>query len=218
MAIVITGLIAGCSSASQHVSLPSPGKTLKAEAEELFRAGQWYQARKVTETILRQDPENTEAQRLMADILENEIVQHREILEPAAREEFSREETKAEIKTWLERAEALRQLGQYDEALLAAEKVFLYDPSHEEASRLIDEIREEAYRTGKNEKTFLNEMAHEEIRDRVSNYRLQARQWMDEGRWGAAKLALEKVLLLEPEDPEALALYKKIQANKEKGE
>lgn len=218
MMITITSLLLGCSAASQTLSLSSSQNPLMEEAEELFRAGQWYQARKAAEAVLVEQPENADAQRLMAEILEKEIVQHKEIAEPMALEELSRDETHLEIKTWLERSEALRGLGQYDEALLAAEKVFLFDPDHAQASRLIDEIREDAYRAGKKEKTLLNQVAHEEIRDRVQNYRLQAKQGVEEGRWGAARLAVEKALLLEPEDPEALALYKKIQANKEKGE
>ena len=50
----------------------------------------------------------------------------------------------------------------------------------------------------------------EEIEIRVERYREQAQVWKEEGRLGAAKMAVQKILLLEPKDRNAVVLYEEI--------
>jgi len=57
---------------------------------------------------------------------------------------------------------------------------------------------------------FLNKMYKEEIEDRLVRYRSQAKALAAEGHYGQAKFTAEKILLLEPEDPQTLRLYQGI--------
>jgi uncharacterized protein HemY len=57
---------------------------------------------------------------------------------------------------------------------------------------------------------FLNKMYEEEISDRLKRYRDQAQALAAGGYLGQARFTIEKILLLEPEDPKALKLYQDI--------
>jgi tetratricopeptide (TPR) repeat protein len=187
----------------------SPRPSLKM-AEENLQEGELYRARKTTQAVLKRQPSNPEAQALMARIIDREIERHKELFETQVVEEMEDDVKSEEVRTWLERGETLYKLKQYDEAVLATEKVFLYDPDNARASRLIDKIRGAAIKEGKQELTLKREFVRTEIRGRVSDYIEQARRWMAEGKWGAAKLAVEKTLLLEPDHQEAREMQKKI--------
>ena len=184
------------------------------EAQKLMEAGEWYRARKVLESVLEQNPKDANAQKLMAEVLEQEISRHKEIMKSGAAVDLDSEEKKTEAATWLERGRSMLELGQYDEAREAAETVFLYDPNNEKASQLIDEIKRRAYRAGKKDAALMNKMYRQEIKERVELYRREAEEAVQAGRWGSARLAADKILLLLPEDPEALALKEKIKFKK----
>ncbi|MBI3306623.1 MAG: hypothetical protein HYZ84_02285 [Candidatus Omnitrophica bacterium] len=184
------------------------------DARRAFEAGELYEARRITKSVLEKKPGDETAQKLMAQIIDQEIAREKEAFEPKAIEEFTKNEKLDEAKIWLDRSKTLLSIRQYGEALLAAEKVFLYDPENSEASRLIDEIKQKAHREGKSDLLFLKHNAEDEIRGRVETYRKQARQWVADGKWGAARLAVEKILLLVPEDKEALRLYEQIRTHK----
>ena len=59
-----------------------------------------------------------------------------------------------------------------------------------------------------------SQIVHGEVEQRVREYHKQAQIWLNQGRTGAARLAVEKILLLSPEDKDALELYEKIRASK----
>lgn len=202
----------GCQALSYKAMTPK-GRG-EQEARRMLQAGELYRARQMTTKILEKDPANDSAQRLMAQILDREIAREKEAFEPEAIEEYTGKEKADAARVWLDRSKTLLSIRQYEEAVLAAEKVFLYDPDNSEASRLMDEIKEKAYQEGKSDLLFLKRTTEDEIRGRVENYRKQARLWVQAGKWGAAKLAVEKILFLVPEDREALALYEKIRAQK----
>lgn len=184
------------------------------QARELLVEERFYEAREVMAGVLDRNSGDPGAEKLMAEILDREIAWQKEAFEVKAVEELAPDEKKNEAKTWLERAKMLMLSRQYDEAMLAAEKVFLYEPESADASGLIDQIKENALREGKGDQLFLKGLAEEEIDERIKRYRLQARQWMQTGQWGAARLAVEKIILLRPEDKEALRLYDTIQRRK----
>lgn len=183
-------------------------------AREALASEEYYRARMLTRQVLEMEPGDEMAEKLMAQILDEEIARQKEAFENKAPEELIPEERAQQVKTWVERAEAFYAHNQYEQALLAAEKVFLYDSDNQQASRLIDQIRQAALRDGKGEVLILKQMAQDEIRDRVGRYRTQAKAWMQAGQWGAARLAVEKILLLSPQDPEALKLYEQIKAHR----
>ena len=208
--LAFTCLILGCKSLSQEPSQVSNLMRLQ-DARRYLEAGELHQAKIITENYLRKDPENAEGQKLMAEILEKELARHKEIFESGEASESDEKERKNEIRTWLERAKSLAEIQQYDEATLAAENVFIYDPGNEDASKLIDEIKRRAMRDGKYEIQSEHQAVRDEIDDRITIYKQQARTWFKAGQWGAARLAAEKVLLLEPEDQEALEILDEIQ-------
>lgn len=176
-----------------------------------MEAGEHYQAKKMTQAILDEDPESKEALVLMGEIINQEIALHHETFdEVKAPEEFSSPEQEGQIKTWLERSEAFFSLGQLDRAQAAAEKVFLYDPTNLQASQLVDKIRKENIRQGKHGLSVRQAMARDELGVRVERYRKNARELIEEEKWGAAKHTVQKILLLSPEDPEGLSLQKTI--------
>lgn len=202
-------ILSGCAALSQNGGARDREARLH-EVESLLDQGELYRAKKRSEEVLVADPESERAQKLMAQILDEEIARHKEAFEPRVIEEYSSQEKSRETRTWLERGRLLLEVKQYNEALLAAEKVFSYEAGNLEASRLIDEIRGRAHREGKGEDLILAQMKQEEVKGRLEIYQEQAREWVRLGRWGAARLAVEKILLLSPGDPEALRLQRVI--------
>jgi tetratricopeptide (TPR) repeat protein len=185
-------------------------QTSLKKAEKYYENHEYYQARRMTQEILEKQPENLEAQNLMGRILDAEVERHKDQLIPRAVEEMNSTEKNNEVKTWLERSRALFDRREYDLALFAAEKVFLFDADNQQASELIDEIKGQALKEGKADVLFLNKMYEEEISERLEKYRDQAQALAAKGYFGQAKFTAEKILLLEPEDRDALKLYQNI--------
>ncbi len=176
-----------------------------------MEAGELFRAKKMTQSLLEDKPENEEVQKLMAQVLEREITRRKELLQDKAPEEFNEDERQSEARTWLERAEALYTEGHLEEAYLAAEKVFLYEPGNARASALLDDLKTQMMLQGKKEGMVIHEMMRDETLLRVDRYHTQAREALAKGRLGEAKLAVNKILLLEPEDREGLKLFKELE-------
>jgi len=205
----------GCQASLAHAPLQRKPESMIREAEGAAMNGEFFRERRLLESVLTEDPENIEAQKLMGDVLDKEIATQKEVFEDRPIEEYTPAQRSLEAKTWLERAEVLYQLREYDQALMAAEEVFVYDADSIRASELIDSIRKTAMADGKADSRFLKTMYSQETEERIRNYKEQAKLWIEKGRWGAARLAVEKTLLLAPEDREAQALYDKIRAQSE---
>ena len=206
--VLLMWLVAGCRTLSIDHPTPSLSKVQK-----YMETGELYRARKMMASYLLQHPEDSGAPKIMAEIIDLEIARHKDLLEEKVVEEFSVDEKDIEARNWLERAQMLFELKQYDEAALAAEKVFLYDPENLKASELIDRIKNRALLEGRREIVLRQQIAHSEIQDRVLEYLKQTEAWIRSGRWGAAKLAVEKILLLDPENKEGLGLHDQIRAH-----
>lgn len=210
IAIILTGLMMGCTSVQEFSPTIQSDEQILQKAQIHFEAEEFYTARRYVQSVLDSNPDNVEAQDFMARILDKEIARHKDLIERKTVEELNGEEVQAEIKTWLERSRSLLETQQYDLALFAAEKVFMYDSINIQASELIDDIKEEAIKEGKAESLFVHKMYQEEIVGRVTGYREKAESLVKEGKYGQAKFVIQKILLLEPEDPQALALHKKV--------
>lgn len=191
--------------------------TALRSAKGMMADGELYRAKRTTLAVLEKEPHHVEAEQLMATILDQEISREKEVSTKSV-DEFTTDEKKQQIRTWLERARTFLGLKQYDQAVLAAEKAFLYEAENYEASHLIDEIKERAYREGRGDTVVLGQMIEGEMRMRIQEYREQAQNWVREGQWGAARLAVEKILLLHPDDREALKLQEVIQGHQTKAE
>lgn len=209
--LLLMWLVAGCKTFTHEQSSPPLNK-----AQRYMERGELYRARKTIESYLAQYPNDLSAQKTMAEIIDREIARHKDLLEEKVIEEFTPDEKSIEIRNWLERAQMLFELKQYEEAALAAEKVFLYDPENFKASQLMDRIKNRALSEGKREILMRQQIAHSEIQGRVLEYLKQAQDWIHSGRWGAAKLAVEKILLLEPENKDGLRLHELIKSHQKK--
>lgn len=205
--VLFSCLMVSCRSAGSFLPAAADRSFVIQESRDSLERGEFFRARQLAGKILQEDPGDFEAQKLMAEILDREIAGQREVLGSKFVEDYSDAERTAEARTWLERAESLLSLGEYEQAVLAAEKVFQYEPGNIRASALMDRIRREAQAEGKAESIWLKKMYAGESTERVNLYLGQARDWIREGRTGAARLAVEKALLLQPENREALKLY-----------
>ena len=217
-AVMLSAFFGCARKSSSPVILKSAALSPIDQARLSYEHGEYYKSRLQVQEILNQDPANTAAQQLMADVLDKEIERQKEAV-AGIRQEVSRSEAetlndanRTEVKNWLERSRTLLRQRQYDLALFAAEKVFVYEPNNREASFLIDDIKDEAIKNGKSESLFLSKMYQEEIGERVKKYRLEAEAFVNENKNDQARFTLQKILLLEPEDPEALKLMRKIQS------
>ncbi|MFZ5802091.1 MAG: hypothetical protein ACOY3K_03140 [Candidatus Omnitrophota bacterium] len=181
-----------------------------AQAEAMIAEGDLTQAKTEALEALMQDPESGEAVHMVARTLDLEISRAKESEMPRTLEEMSAEDKQDMAKTWLERAQTLFEIREYDQAMLAAEKVFLYEAGSVKASELLDRIKKKAIQEGKGESLLLSRIYEDEMEIRSEMYLAQAKRWMSAKRWGGAKLALEKILLLDPENREALRLYQQI--------
>ncbi len=180
------------------------------EARVALLAGEVAKAREMTEQLMAKYPKNAELHELMSQIIDREIAGDKEPKTKKAPEEFPKGEARIEMERWMERAKTLASYHQYDQAILAAEKVFQFDPQNVPASRFIDEIQAKALKEGEKDLKTLANSSKLEGQDRVTRYLSQAREWMRTGRIGAARLACDKILILNPTQEEALALKAQI--------
>lgn len=173
--------------------------------------GQYYQARKMTEELLKTEPENDELKTLMGKVLEAEIAEQKQILEETIVDEDDTEDSDKQVLTWLERAREFYHQAEYEQAILSAEEVFKYDPTNVEASRIIDAVKKQIHTEGKQEAVFLKNMYNDEISERVSRYKTEAKDRIGQGNYGQAKLLLQKALLLDPTDKEIPHLFEQLE-------
>ena len=197
-------LIAGCR--SNKAQAPLSYKAAVGNAQEALGGGSVAEAKKWAGKAMEMKPESLEAQKLMAKAINRETASEKYLTgnpSPALTqptEELDSREKEIQTKTWLERSRAFLEINQFEDALLAAERVFQFDPENSEASRLIDEIKEKARKQGKEDSLFLQSLYQEEVEKRIQRYTKQAESWLQDKKWGAARLAIEKILLLDPEN------------------
>jgi len=213
--IIIAGFLAGCATGPRSSVVSGDRDEVLSQAEKFYNNHEYYNARCAAQQILAEEPQNSRASKLMADILDKEIERQKEHLLPQAIDEMNSDDKQDQVKTWLERSRTLFNASQYDLALFAAEKVFLYDANDSAASELIDQIKAKALKEGKAETLFIHKMYKNEIADRLEQYRVQAEDLAAHGQLGQAQFTAEKILMLEPEDPKALSILQKILSQKD---
>lgn len=203
MMVMMMGAIA-IGHAGQISSVDSEMSLMEAK---VYLAEQDYEkAEKVTRQVLQKSNGNEEAEKLMAQIVEEQGRRVHSESPAKHAEEMSLEERKLEVERWMERSESFLALGQYEEAVASAEKVFLYEPNCPQASRLIDKIYKKALKQGRKDFMVLEQSAQDEIKMRIKNYKRQAKRHLSQGQGGHARVAVEKILMLDPSDPDALRL------------
>jgi hypothetical protein len=182
-----------------------------AKAEAAFEKERLFEARKWAGEVLADHPGNLQGQRLMAKIIEKETLAEKSVPGEALPEELGAEEKALAVKTWLERSQGFLQVNRLEEALQAAEQVFLLDPGNLEASRLVDEIKNRSREQGKEDSAFLQSLYQEEVERRIMRYTEEAQTSLDSRRFASARLAIEKILLLDPENREGERLLRALE-------
>ena len=215
MMILIAGFLAGCATGPRSSLVSGDREEVLSKAEKFYNNHEYYNAHQAAQQVLAEEPQNSRAMKLMADILDKEIERQKEHFLPQAIDEMNADDKQDQIKTWLERSRTLFNANQYDLALFAAEKVFLYDANDSTASELIDQIKAKALKEGKADTLFIHKMYKNEIADRLEQYRTQAEDLATRGQLGQAQFTVEKILMLEPEDPKALSILQKILSQKD---
>ncbi len=188
-----------------------PSAAMLSDAARLMQQGEYYRARKLAGKALEISPASAEAQELMVQILALEMAAEKKAFESAPPEEQTAEQKSDQTKVWLERGETLLSLGHYDQAMEAAENVFLTDSDNVAASGLIDRIRKSASEAENQGKKVWGEVARDEIRDRIENYRQSAERYLAQGQTGAAAFEVEKIQILDPKNSDARRLKREIE-------
>ena len=187
-----------------------PYEALLKKGEEALQEGKFFEAGNWAEEALTAKPQGMEAQKLMAQVYDRQITEDKILSQPKAPEELKSGEKSLRVKTLLERSRSLLEMNLLKEANDTAEEAIQLDPDNLEASRLLDKIKEKAQKLGREESLFLKDLYDEEVASRIEKYARQAEQSVKEKRWGAARLTVEKMLLLDPKNSTAKKLLTEI--------
>lgn len=209
--MILAGLVGACKTHVPHrASARNPEKML-GDAKMLMENGEYFKARKLAASVLEVEPANLQAQGLVAEIMDLEIANEKAVFAQRPVEEMTRDESHDQASVWFERSQTFLNLGEYQQALDAAEMVFLFEPESVRASRQIDKIQKNAKEAEKQGKRVWSAVNQDEINFRVAGYRKSARSSLARGQIGAAEFSVDKILILLPEDPEALQLKREIE-------
>lgn len=125
-------------------------------------------------------------------------------------EELGAEERDARIKMLLERGDRYREEKNYEVARGVYEEVFLLASNNQEASARIDLLKRLMQNEGQSEDQRASRLYEDEIKARLGAYQEEADERLKEKKWGRARLALEKLLLLDPLNEKARALHQEL--------
>jgi tetratricopeptide (TPR) repeat protein len=212
--VFLASLVGACKTHAPHDVSGNATETMLNDAKDLMENGEYYKARKLASSVLNADPQNFQAQGLVGEIMNLEIAKEKAVFAHTPVEEMTRDESRDQADVWFERSQTFLSLGEYQQAIDAAETIFLFEPESVRASQQLDRIRkkaEEAEKQGKHVWTAVNQ---DEINFRVENYRKSARSNFAKGQLGAAQFSVDKILILMPEDGEALQIKREIEKRK----
>ncbi len=187
-----------------------------AQARKDLAQGEVSKAAEAAGHVQEFFPEDPQVRGLVTEIRARQDESYRQAKTELAEDDMSERERRDAIQTLVERGEAFFQQGQYAEAADAAQEIFRYESGNGQASKLIDRISQAERKEAKREEGVLRDVYRGEMTDRMDAYRREAQQAMDAERWGRARFAIEKMLLLEPSDAEANRLYDVVNSKLEK--
>ena len=125
-------------------------------------------------------------------------------------EELNDEERRQMVIEYLKEGDRYFDQKDYDASGAAYEQVFLLEPQNVIASERIDRLKKQMLKEGKSETALIGRVYGTEIEARTRFYWTQASRLLKEGKKGQARLALEKLLLLDPLHKEARRMYEEI--------
>lgn len=181
------------------------------EANRLVDQGEYYKAAQKASNLLALFPQDPSVKALSTSVESRQAERYRGLRASAmgAPELTIREKADA-IQTLNERAEEYYQNEKYDEARETVQEVFQYEPSNAQASRLMDKLGQKEREQAEKQTGMLREVYRDEMTERMEIYRKEAKRMIEEQRFGRARFALEKMLLLDSKDPEANRLYETV--------
>ncbi len=122
-------------------------------------------------------------------------------------DEFTEEEKSKQIAELFEFGDKLVDSKKYDFAIAAYEQIFMLDPENRKASAKLDLVRKMMSEEYKHESGIVKQVYDAEAEERIRNYWVQVRDYLQQEKFGQARFALEKILLLDPENKEAQKLH-----------
>lgn len=128
-------------------------------------------------------------------------------------EELTPAEKQSMIQELMAEGDRYADEKNYNLANAAYESVFLLDANHQGASDRIDRLKKRMMKEGKSETDLVTRIYDSEIDIRVRTYLKQAKELMESGKLGQARLALQKLLLINPLHDEAAKLYRKLESS-----
>ena len=120
-------------------------------------------------------------------------------------------EKKNQMEELFQLGDELLERKNYDRAVEAYEQVFVVDPENVRASAKIDMVKKQMMHEGRDETVVVDQVYEEEIQERLKNYWKQSRLFLKQGKIGQARFTIQKILLLDPLNREAQALYDKLE-------
>ena len=207
--LAILWMITSCGAAEAPDQLSYETKLKRAETA--LQSGKVFEAERWAEEALKMKPERVEAQKVMAKVLDRELVEEKSHGQSTAVEELKDDEKTLRVKTLLERSRSLLEMNLLKEANDTAEEALQLDPDNLEASTLLDTVKGKAQKLGREESLFLQNLYEEETNSRVERYLQQIEEQVTAKRWGAARMTVEKILFLDPANAKAKKLLARIE-------
>ncbi len=127
-------------------------------------------------------------------------------------EEYTTDEKTRYTAELLALGDQLFENKNYEYAMAAYEQVFFFDPENAKASAKIDLLKKQIAREGKDETGVVKAVYDEEAKERVREYWVQAQEYLKSEKYGQARFALEKILLLDPMNQEAGKIYEELKS------
>jgi len=113
-----------------------------------------------------------------------------------------------DVSDLLRAAKKLHRKGEYERAIMKYEEVFMLDPHNKKASKGIDRAKEKQILKGKGEYELRKEKFERELKERVEFYISTAVGLQGRGKYDAAKIMIQKGLMLDPENKKLRQLRK----------
>ncbi len=183
-------------------------------SEFCLRARDYTAARAYIRQILSLDPHNKRALNLTKRIDRSEKASK----SPSANEFLKEDaphmtngERKETVSFFMKRGERLLKKKLYDEAVEELEKAFVIDPLNKEASQKIDAIKNRFIREKKKEWKGKAAQYNEEFSERLEYSLNTVRRLIKEERFMEAKVMLNRMAFVDPENKTIRKLMKKVQ-------
>jgi|GEM_PF-1582364 len=196
-------------------------ETLIGEADAALQSGFAEKARRRGLEVLTLEPHEKRAVRFLAHlaIQDSQLGEKEDSFLQTVEEDLARR-TRANqdniLKFYLRRAEYFLQARRYEEAIADLEQIFVIDPGNLKASGVMDGARKSFIKEVKARSKEEKKQAGNPLQDLFNVSLETARQLVRENRFVEAKILLNRIALLDPENKEVRKLMQKMQKEERK--